>query len=341
MSLRGDGAGGGMIGAWGVNTLSPAYTLDVIGNCRIAGGDNSKTYYGPNSTWGAALYVGAGVNNIGSNTAQVIVTNGNLHLDSGTSCYMYLQWYSNTPIYLGGRFIGNNVLYHSFGTDSSNNQSIVANFQNNVGWIGIAANSTSHSDRVVIGSLGSYGATVGAHNYNLTNWATCVFANGSWQSVSDETVKENIITANYNLCYENIKKIRLVRFNYIEDGPAGDLGKYDKNKLGVIAQELQTIFPKSVRLLDCPTTKKEFLTVDKEQLDFTLFGCVKHMQDIIETQQIDSNNKITVLETQVASLQAVNTSLKEQVVSLQTDNETLKTQMASLMAWAKSQGFSA
>jgi hypothetical protein len=34
MSIRADGAGGGMIGSWGVNTLSPAYTLDVNGNTR-------------------------------------------------------------------------------------------------------------------------------------------------------------------------------------------------------------------------------------------------------------------------------------------------------------------
>jgi hypothetical protein len=34
MSLRGDGAGGGMIGSWGVNTLSPGATLDVAGAIR-------------------------------------------------------------------------------------------------------------------------------------------------------------------------------------------------------------------------------------------------------------------------------------------------------------------
>jgi hypothetical protein len=34
MSIRGDGAGGGMIGSWGVNTLSPGATLDVVGAIR-------------------------------------------------------------------------------------------------------------------------------------------------------------------------------------------------------------------------------------------------------------------------------------------------------------------
>ena len=99
MSLRGDGAGGGMTGSWGVNTLSPGYTLDVNGNCRIVSGDNSKTYYGPNSTWGGALYVGAGTNSLAGQTAQVIVTNGNLHLDCGTAGRnIYLNYYT-TQVY--------------------------------------------------------------------------------------------------------------------------------------------------------------------------------------------------------------------------------------------------
>ena len=110
MSIRGDGAGGGMIGSWGVNTLSPAYTLDVVGNCRIASGDNSKTYYGPNSSWGGALFVGAGTNNLATSTAQVISTNGNLHLDCGTGGRaIYLNYYT-TQIY------GGSAAIESYGT---------------------------------------------------------------------------------------------------------------------------------------------------------------------------------------------------------------------------------
>jgi hypothetical protein len=78
----------------GVNTLSPGYTLDVNGNCRIVSGDNSKTYYGPNSSWGGALYVGAGTSNLSTGTAQIISTTGNLHLDCGLSKATYLNYYT-------------------------------------------------------------------------------------------------------------------------------------------------------------------------------------------------------------------------------------------------------
>jgi len=36
-SLRADGAGGGMIGSWGVNTLSPSYNLHVVGSTYLNG----------------------------------------------------------------------------------------------------------------------------------------------------------------------------------------------------------------------------------------------------------------------------------------------------------------
>jgi hypothetical protein len=60
---------------------------------RIRGG----TYYGPNPTWGAYLYVGTN-GRVGS-SATVAVTNGNLHIDSQTGYALYLNWYSTNDIY--------------------------------------------------------------------------------------------------------------------------------------------------------------------------------------------------------------------------------------------------
>ena len=65
-------------------------------------GDNSFTRYGPNNSNGI-LYVGAGGNQYGSNTASIVVTNGNLHLDSATGRSLYLNYYNNTQkVYLDG-----------------------------------------------------------------------------------------------------------------------------------------------------------------------------------------------------------------------------------------------
>jgi hypothetical protein len=76
----------------------PSYTVDINGNQRVFNGLNandSKTVYGPNATWSAFLVVGAGSDSSGSSTAQVISTNGNLHLDAGNSNAMYYGYYAN------------------------------------------------------------------------------------------------------------------------------------------------------------------------------------------------------------------------------------------------------
>lgn len=106
---------------WGAsNTSAPSYGLSVYGGATIGygnsaglavtgritvqNGNDSGTLYGPNATWGAYLYVGAAGNNVASTTAQVISTDGNLHLDSGSgSKQIYMNYYSGmvTGIYGG------------------------------------------------------------------------------------------------------------------------------------------------------------------------------------------------------------------------------------------------
>jgi len=76
----------------------------MSGNLAFSG--NNKSIYGPNSSWGSYLHVGGdGVNGISRNDSitSVVTTNGNLHLDAGSSRGIYLNWYSGT----GGIYIGN------------------------------------------------------------------------------------------------------------------------------------------------------------------------------------------------------------------------------------------
>ena len=74
----------------------------MTGALSIVQGDSSYTFYGPNATWGGKLYVGASTNKSTTVTASIMSTNGNLHLDPGTNCTTYLNYYSNGIIYLNG-----------------------------------------------------------------------------------------------------------------------------------------------------------------------------------------------------------------------------------------------
>ena len=102
----------------------------------------------------------------------------------------------------------------------------------------------------------------------------------TWTITSDNRIKENIEKASYDICSENIKNINLYRFNYNT--------KYvkttDKNQLGFIAQDVRKYFPKAVKN---KTTRFDndvvpnLLSVDVTQLNYAMYGAVKHIgQDI-------------------------------------------------------------
>jgi hypothetical protein len=66
------------------------------GSMTHTSGDLSYMRYGPNSTWNAYLTVGATPDRSGASNAQVITTNGNLHLDAGNSNSIYYGYYPNS-----------------------------------------------------------------------------------------------------------------------------------------------------------------------------------------------------------------------------------------------------
>ena len=79
----------------GIGIASPSYKL------HISGGDTSLALFGPNTTWSSYLAVGAAASAITSTTAQVICTNGNLHLDAAAAGAagrsIYLNYYTSGP----------------------------------------------------------------------------------------------------------------------------------------------------------------------------------------------------------------------------------------------------
>jgi len=134
----------GAVDVWGnlgVGVASPGYKLDVIGNGAFRSGDNSYVYYGPNGTWGGALYVGATPNRSGASTAQVISTNGNLHLDAGSGNDMYLNYYSNgRPIHMFGAVdmnsslsVAGTITAGGFSGNGSGLTSVSASYANSAG----------------------------------------------------------------------------------------------------------------------------------------------------------------------------------------------------------------
>ena len=85
----------------GIGTISPTKRLEV------AAGDASLALFGPNLS-GGMLYIGASTNQATALAAQVISTNGNLHIDPAPSKNIYLGYYQARDMYINpnGGFVG-------------------------------------------------------------------------------------------------------------------------------------------------------------------------------------------------------------------------------------------
>jgi len=183
----------------GIGTTAPGYKLHVLN------GDTSYAYFGPNSSWSGRLLVGAGANQAVSQTAQVISTDGNLHLDPAPSKNMYLGHYQARDIYInpsGGNVgIGTTVpgfkldvvgdvraqTYRFFGTGGDSNiaTQAYAIYQEDGAW------SSPYPDlRIAYHTgikLGAYYGYGGTRFYNNHDMATEIFSVGN----GDNNVRVN------------------------------------------------------------------------------------------------------------------------------------------------------
>jgi hypothetical protein len=233
-----------------------------------------------------------------------------------------MSW-GTTPVQFQGQFRSVGLNCYVGNTPVNNATQVCFSGINSNDWIGITAGSThagagnsSTSNRVVIGchnnAFGNGGACVGAHNYNLTAWATLNVAFAMLIYPSDERIKENIITATNSLCYNNIKKLRIIRYNLKTDLEyTKGLITNDKNLLGVVAQEFEQVFPKSTSNMECPQSEeemkegkeKEYIkTINTDQLQYTLVGCVQELQKTIEAQQQQIDKVMNVASLQASQI---------------------------------------
>jgi hypothetical protein len=117
--------------------------------------------------------------------------------------------------------------------------------------------------------------------------------NGNFYTPSDRRLKTNIETLTTVL--KSIDQIRGVRFEYKNQK------KYATGpKIGVIAQELQTVFPEMVNL-----GKDGFLKVDYTQLTGVLIQAIKEQQNEISQQQLEIKNLKDRMNNQQLQIDAI------------------------------------
>ena len=119
-------------------------------------------------------------------------------------------------------------------------------------WAGrIIQNTSSYHGFIVVteGTGGEYGLAVynnSAFKFTVSQNGNVANVNNSYGQISDQKKKENIVDATAKL--EDVKKIKVRNFNFIGD---------DLKQIGVVAQELETVFPSLVEEIEEQNDKGE------------------------------------------------------------------------------------
>ena len=90
------------------------------------------------------------------------------------------------------------------------------------------------------------GATSSAYKLRVVGDAAKTVSS-VWAAESDIRIKKNIVDASLDICYDNIKNMRLRYFEW-DENYIDDVATTDRHVLGFVAQEVHDKFPKAVKI---------------------------------------------------------------------------------------------
>jgi hypothetical protein len=110
----------------------------------------------------------------------------------------------------------------------------------------------------------------------------------TWTVSSDRRLKNNIHKANCSRCYDIVKDLSLVSFEWDGAKVPEDRVK-DRKKLGWIAQDVEAYFPKAIGKVDMYGIE-DCRTLDTDQIYASLYGAVQQLQVMVEDLQKENEN---------------------------------------------------
>ena len=128
----------------------------------------------------------------------------------------------------------------------------------------------------------------------------------TWNVSSDERLKENVQDADLNLCYNNIKNLRLVKYKWKDDVYTSDQVS-DRSKLGWIAQEVETVFPKAVEKHNIHGYE-DCRTLNNDQIIASMYGCTKQLIN----NYTNDNERFNILSKKILELETFINTLPDE-----------------------------
>ena len=183
--------------------------------------------------------------------------------------------------------------YVGIGSDSPSEPLLVYNPDFNgavVRILNIRDTSNANGIKVTIGSSGGASGTNSTHFHGNTNavgnWY--LYANGTTSYSSDERLKKNIETTRDGYL-EDLAKLRVVKYNWNCDKDG------DNKELGLIAQEVEKVFPNLVKDDTNPISEDDPTMYKQLKQSVLPMMLLKALQE--------ANTKITALEARITALE--------------------------------------
>jgi hypothetical protein len=154
----------------------------------------------------------------------------------------------------------------------------------------LAANSTSlftgmiinEQGQVCIGNSYGTGASTGQADLCLENDSTFKPSTNTWNSTSDERLKEDVMLADLDKCYANVRDIPLKYFGW-RDAVFTTRQVGDRHKLGWIAQDVEAVFPKAVTTTSFKGIE-DCRLLNTDQLYAAMYGAIQKLQMMNDKQ---------------------------------------------------------
>ena len=273
-------------------------SIAINGNGSVLSAPNSGFYVKP-------------VRNLTATTQYILGYNSDYEIVQNTAIGSYVI--GSTPFTVQAD--GNGQQIKIVGSNSNNQLMLGFDTTNNVGRIEAVTQGSTFRNIILQGANNPTQNFVGIGinpNYQLElaqNSAAKPTSN-TWTISSDARLKENIVDADLDICYNVVKILPLRRFTWKKEFYPDGIQK-DRNSVGFIANEVQAIYPKAVNVLEkqqflvkrAETTEdnaefvelKNVLNLDIDQIYKTMYGCIKKLIEKIEILE----QKVKILENPI------------------------------------------
>lgn len=167
----------------------------------------------------------------------------------------------------------------------------------------IETTSVINSDQFGNGALVVRGGAYIAKNVYIAQDITVVgnaykTGGGSWSSISDKRVKDNIKDVDINKCIESINNISIKTYDFKQDY-LEQFKLESRQQIGVIADELELTHPHLVKKLENgPLGLEDFKTVNMSETQFEAIACIKYLIE----QNKELRNEVELLKEKVSKL---------------------------------------